>query len=193
MVKQEINPKVLELLDRNNVPRDEGVLCLLAIYHGLTEIYTFEEKYELIFKQINHCGIVIRDYGKTGVLWNVPLYDLEAGIAEDNWEWVRKEYRTLFSQRNPARSGGLKACIDRMKDFFSKHPEVRKQDIIDAAELYLSTTTNPEYIMSADYFIWKDKGKNQRSMLETYLELSQGIKEKKEAELRSQQQRKFLR
>ena len=80
-----------------------------------------------------------------------------------------------------------------MKDFFSKHPEVRKQDIIDAAELYLSTTTNPEYIMSADYFIWKDKGRNQRSMLETYLELSQGIKEKKEAELRSQQQRKFLR
>lgn len=177
-----INPIIQQTFAQYNVPYDEGMLYLLSIHYGIPLSESLQQKLDVTIKQVNISHIVERDYENEDIKWIIPLFS----DHDNNWDWVLKEYRQLFMNINKERAGSPSSCIKRMKAFFATHPEIRKDDVINAAKTYISSLNDPMYLMQADYFIFKGSGKDQTSKLEQYLEI---IKVKNEV---SSQQLKMM-
>lgn len=162
-----INPQIREIFLQNNVDYDEGILYLLSIYFNLNISL---EKFEQTIKQVNFTKIVDRDYSEITykVVWHVPLF--ESSATDTLWDWVI-EYRNMFKNIRPDRAGTINNCLSRMKNFFATHPSVRKEDVLEATKAYISTVKDPAFLISAHYFIKKDRGNNEASKLEEFLEI----------------------
>lgn len=167
-----INPEIEKLLNEHNISYTKGMMVLFCLYHGLPMTGDTEQFLYDTMMQINVVKIVERNYGPNNrIVWNMPFYIDGDNKVESEWSWVTNEYRPLFRDVAKDRAGSPSGCIKRMKSFFSTHPEVRKQDVIAAAKLYIDSITNPKYMQSADYFIIKGKGADTTSRLEQYLEM----------------------
>ena len=164
-----LNPELREIFDEFNIDPAAGIYCLLSIYHGIAIKGELAKILEPVMMQINVAKIVEKDYKSNTLIWNTTLYEGE----EHEWSWVDLEYRPLFKAANKLKGGSSSSCTRKMKEFFKKHPSVRKQDVIEAARLYISTERDPTYIQQADYFISKnsDVKASFTSRLEQYLEL----------------------
>lgn len=161
------NPQIKDIFVQNNINYDEGMLYLLSIYFNLN---IDEKKFEESIKQVNFTKIVERNYSTIpfSIVWNVPLFEgMQTNIL---WEWVT-DYRNMFKNIRPDRASTINICLARMKNFFSTHPSVRKEDVMEATRMYLSTVKDPAYLVSAHYFIKKDKGINEASKLEEFLDI----------------------
>lgn len=68
--------------------------------------------------------------------------------------------------------GGKQACIQKLSRWMKENPEVTPEQILEAADLYLSTEgRNPQYLQRADYFIYKqDSSKEEGSRLSAYVD-----------------------
>jgi len=180
----QLNPKIREIIrDEHEILRDDiqdvFVLYFISLYHNLNTDVLFDE---FLKKQANTLGIVDRDYKKKTIVWKVPLF-LENGVAppetDDNWDWVHSEYRRLFMDVEGSKGGDKQGCIKKMKIYFSKNPHVRKEDVIEAATMYINPfaqgINDKRFLQNADYFISKqlvEEGKKtSKSRLDQYLEL----------------------
>jgi len=169
----EINKKIFDILKGFNIDRDEGLTCLLAFKHNITPDIDWFGK---TIKQLNLTHIYEKGYENKDLIWKVPLYQSETGEAVDKWDWVTSEYREMFKDVNKERAGSGNSCVKKMKKVFAENPEIRKEDVIEATKMYLSSfrdgQKDPQYLSSADYFIRKyDVRKDYTSKLEQYLEL----------------------
>lgn len=168
-----INPQIRQIFKQYNIPEVDGMLYLFAVYYEMEVTGATFEALEPIIKQVNVSKIVERDYTTTTVKWNIPLFMGQ----ETEWQWIT-DYMRLFTAVRRDRGGSLTSCVKRMKTFFAKHPEVRKDDVMAAARAYIASVDDPQYLQGADYFIQKGTGVETTSRLEQYLEI---IKVKKEA------------
>ena len=172
-----INPQIKEICQQHNIDYVEAVLYLTAVFYNLPLSTALEKALQTTIKQVNVVHIVERDYLNKSIKWNVSLFGED---ISNQWKWVDTEYRILFRNLRPDRAGSSVSCLKRMKDFFKENPEVRKDDVIAAAKLYISELTNPDYLQGADYFIKKGVGSNVTSRLSEYLERIKLRKEVKE-------------
>ena len=157
----EFNPEVLELLRTHHINKDEGLLFLLGVYHNLDVDRLVPEE---TLKAINLTKIVEKDYEIKHVVWNMPLFK---GI-EFSFAWV-EDWVEGFGRMNPERKGSYRDAVSRMKDFFAKYPEYRKDDVYRARDLYFSVT-NPKYCMKSHKFIFDGAGAMKKSELLAYCE-----------------------
>lgn len=148
----EINPKIREVLVKNNIPLNEGILLLLSLYHGIKPKIVNQKLERKIFA----AKIVNFSYDTHSLVWNVPLYKgLEKSI--DNFDWIT-EYMDLFKAYNPERRGLKSSVLARMKKFMKKYPSVTKEKILEATKAYLSSVTNTQYVMMSHKFIATQDG-----------------------------------
>lgn len=170
-----INPEIPKILKQFNINEGEGILCLLSIYHNLNESIIPP----MVSKQVSLSKIVERDIDNHGkVIWNIALYENEIIPQEKEWEWI-EAYRQEFGKLRADAIGNQKNCYDKMKKFFSTHPEVRVEDIKKAVQMYLLPfqrgRSDLHVLQRADYFISKIvkvAGETDRnSRLEMYLEI----------------------
>lgn len=177
------NNAIIDKLHQFNIDPDEGLLYLLGVFYGIKTNGIITEK---TIKQVNFSKIVTRDYEdeSASVLWNIPLF--EGQNFDSNWMWIL-EWRMLFMEIRGDAGGDRKGCIAKMKKFFANNPEVRKDEVFAAANLYLDEfrygkKRELKYLQSADYFISKinkEEGSNiKRSRLEQYLEVIKFKREK---------------
>lgn len=155
-----INQEILYTLDEYNISHDDAIPVLLSMYYGLNPSYIPD----LLIKKIFLSRIVENLNGS--LIWNIALFE----DMINKFEWV-KEYRNAFRKINKERGGTLKACIDRFKKFLFENPDVTIDEIRDATKLYLKSVTNPEYLISAHYFISKGKGVDKVNSLEAWIEI----------------------
>jgi hypothetical protein len=183
-MNQSFNPLIIDKLEEYDLlaeRQDEALLYLLSIHYSL-ESQCFNEE---IIRTVNLTKIVERDYHTTPVklVWNIPLFGTAAMNEEEAWQWVNLEYRPIFSTINVVKAGDKRGCIGKMKKFFAANPEVRKDDVIAAARLYVAPfgagAENPKYMVQADYFISKQVENVKKSRLEQYLEIV--LKQRKES------------
>jgi len=89
------------------------------------------------------------------------IFDGLEGTLEEKkfgpWVWVKTEYCSLFIAKNIEKGGYIKESISRMKKMFAANPEIRKEDVIGATKLYLSSTDS-RYIRYPHYFLKKGQG-----------------------------------
>ena len=158
----EINQEVLEILKEFRIGKDAGILCLLGIYHGLDVDTVVPEE---VVKSINLTKIVERDYSTKTITWNVPLF-----IGQETaFNWVM-DWMDGFSRINTERRGSVRDAVPRMKAFFAKYPEYRKEDVIKATELYFASIKDPKYLMKSHKFIFDGVGAMKKSTLLEYCE-----------------------
>lgn len=166
-----LNPELKDVFKEFNIDSAQGIFCLMSIYHKIPLTGMLASLLESTMMQINVSKIVEKDYKTTppSVVWNYPLYEGE----ETEWAWVDKEFRPLFKAANKLKAGSASSCIRKMKDFFRKHPSVRKDDVLAAAKLYISSVNDTTYLQQADYFIFKNSDTKSAftSRLEQYIEL----------------------
>src|ERR1700749_1882732 len=118
------NPEVIDLLKSHKINRSQGLLCLLAYYYELDLETTISDE---VIKAINLTKIVGKDYATGTTNWIIPLF---AG-ADIAFDWV-KDWMEAFGRVNPERKGSYRDAVTRMKDFFRKYPEYRKEDVYKA-------------------------------------------------------------
>ena len=165
-----INSEIKKLLREHNIDYTKGMLVLLSLYFELPTDTELDNILHDTMTQINVIKIVDKNLNNGTIVWNVPLFE-EDKKKQSEWQWVLDEYRPLFTSVARDRGGSPSGCIKRMKAFFASHPEVRKEDVLEAARAYIRATSNPKYLQSADYFIVKGKGADTTSRLEQYLEI----------------------
>lgn len=151
----QLNPEISEILKSHQIDKDQGYLFLLGVYFNLdVEKMCSEET----IKAINLTKIVEKDYGNKTLKWNIPLFLGQ----ETNFEWVISWNANWLA--NPSRKASNPDCIKRMKEFFSKYPHIRKEDVINATDFYFRSTT-PEYLKNSAAFIFDGAGANKKSIL----------------------------
>jgi hypothetical protein len=156
-----INAQIYSILESCNINTDDGLAYLIGVYYGLRPSYIPIE----LLRRMNLTGILGISPDKE-IQWNFPLFET---VAQEKWDWV-KEWNNEFGQKNKARQGSSTAVISRMKAFFADNPDVRKEDVIGATQMYFSTVSSPEYLTSSHYFIYKGVGKDRVSALELWVD-----------------------
>ena len=158
-----INKEIFPVLKQFNITKDAGLLVLLGIYYNL-DIDTVCP--ESVIKSINLTKIVERDFSgtKLAVKWNMPLFEGQ----ETEWAWVQK-YNDMWNI-NRERKDAWQDVLSRMKEFFTKYPHYRKQDIQRATMSYFATIKDAQYLKSSAKFIFEGKGATKQSHLLGWLQ-----------------------
>ena len=158
----QFNPEILEILKEFKIGKDEGLLYLLGIYHNLDVEKIAPEE---VIKTMNLTKIVDKDYKTNTITWNIPLFLGQ----ETAFDWVA-DWIEPFGRLNPDRKGSSRDATPRMKDFFKKYPEYRKEDVYKARDLYLASVRDPKYLMKSHKFIFDGAGAMKKSTLLEYCE-----------------------
>lgn len=174
-----INPKIAEIFHKYHIDHSDGMLYLLSVYHELKDNGRVPDE---VIKQVNLSKIMERDYELKGnVIWHIPLYE-KGDITNTEWDWI-EEWRQLFGNFRSDAIGNKKSCYIKMKKYFAEHPSVRKDDIINATNMYLHkfigrSAQQLKFLQQADYFISKqvksEGGIEYNSRLDMYLEVLKG-------------------
>ena len=140
----EINTEILTTLEEFKIRREDGIPYLLSLYFGFNPSYIPDD----IKLKVNLSKIVEAD--KTGFKWNIPLFEGQ----ETAFEWVKTEYVELFKPYGKATN--VREATERMKRLFAKNPDIRKEEVLGATELYLLNENR--FARLPHYFIEKGKG-----------------------------------
>lgn len=143
----EINEEIIEIFREFKILPGDGICYLLAVFYGYKPSYIPED----LVKKVHISGIIVEK--DKNIHWNIPLFEGQS----TNFEWVATQYMSMFDQANPDRKGNARECIKRMKKLFSKHPEIRKDDVLGATEMYI-LNTDSKYIRTSHYFLEKGVG-----------------------------------
>lgn len=160
----QFNPEVIEILKEFKISKDAGLLYLLAVHFEL-DIDSIVPKE--ISSMMNITKIVDKDYNDDSIKWNIPLF---AG-QDAAFDWVT-EWLEPFGRMNSDRKGSPRDAISRMRKFFQKYPEWRKEDVFSARDLYLATIRDPKFLMKSHKFIFDGVGAMQKSTLLEFCEKS---------------------
>lgn len=139
-----INSRIIETLKEFNINKDDGLTYLFALYYGLQPNYIPGD----VQSKVSASRIV--EIGKTGLQWNIPLFEEQTTA----FDWVEKEYIPLFAGINKATN--KREATARMKKLFAQNPDIRKEEVLGATELYIFNNGN--YSRLPHYFIEKGSG-----------------------------------
>ena len=81
------------------------------------------------------------------------------------------EFRNKWKGLKPGSMGALHSCKEKLSRWMDENPEYSFEDILKAADLYLSTEgTNLKFLQRADYFIYKKDGREESSRLSAFVD-----------------------
>ena len=165
-----INSDIKTVLQQFGIPTKDGIAYLLSMYYDTIPSYIPA----MIEEKVKRSGIVSLDEETKLIQWYIPLFNEQF----TKFDWVEKEYVSMFADVNKNRKGNVKDSISRMKLFFVENPDVRKDEILGATEMYIKTVKDFNYLTSSHYFIFKGAGPLKKSDLLTWVEIyREGVSE----------------
>jgi len=156
-----INPQIKAVLREFNIPVEDGIAYLLSIFFNCRPSYTPP----LLVQRMNITNILGINANRE-VIWHIPLFEQD---SQDKWQWVL-DWNAEFKRINKLRKGPDKDVITRMKAFFADNPDIRKEEVIAATDLYFKSLSSAEYLISSHYFISKGVGRDRVSALYGWVE-----------------------
>lgn len=157
-----INPQIRAVLTEFNIPVEDGIAYLLSIFFNCRPSYTPQ----LLIQRMNVTNILGLDANRE-VIWHIPLFVDED--LQDRWLWVI-QWNAEFKRINSKRKGPDKDVVTRMKAFFADNPDVRKEEVIEATNMYFKSLSSADYLISSHYFISKGVGRDRTSALLGWIE-----------------------
>lgn len=81
------------------------------------------------------------------------------------------EFRDKWKGLKAGSMGSRKSCIDKLTRWMKENPKYSFEDVLKAADLYLHSINDYNYIQQADYFIFKqDNSKTEASRLSAFID-----------------------
>jgi hypothetical protein len=169
------------LLAEHNLSINE---FLVLIHHeeklynnSMNVLKPLEEKQ--FIKIISNEEIVLREKGKL----LLELISIEK-ISSNNKRKIVKSDRLINSELNgfindfrnkfkglkPGSMGSEAACKLKMYRWMKENPQYTPAQILKAAEIYIKSLNNYQYLQQADYFIYKKEGKDEQSKLSAFID-----------------------
>lgn len=149
-MNMKINEQIINILKDFNINPDDGIPYLLALHFNYNPEYIPDS----LKQKINISKIVEQE--NTGLKWNIALF--EGSTIDQAWDWVVNEYIALFAKIG--KGTHKREAVSRMKRLFANNPELRKDDVLGATEMYLYNT-NAKFARLPHYFIEKGVGGNK--------------------------------
>ena len=170
------------LLAEQNLSIEE----FLVLIHLDDELYNnsmrvlkpLEEKQ--FIKIINDEKIILREKGKLFI----ELISIEKlSSTKNNKQTVKSDrlinveldsfindFRNKFKGLKPGSMGSEASCKMKMYRWMKENPSYTPEQILKAAEIYIKSLNNYQYLQRADYFIYKKDGKEESSGLAAYID-----------------------
>ena len=170
------------LLAEQNLSIEE----FLVLIHLDDELYNnsmrvlkpLEEKQ--FIKIINDEKIILREKGKLFI----ELISIEKlSSTKNNKQTVKSDrlinveldsfindFRNKFKGLKPGSMGSEASCKMKMYRWMKENPSYTPEQILKAADIYIKSLNNYQYLQRADYFIYKKDGKEERSGLAAYID-----------------------
>lgn len=170
------------LLAEQNLSVEE----FLVLIHLDDELYNnsmsvlkpLEEKQ--FIKIINDDKIILREKGKLFI----ELISIEKlSSTKNNKKTVKSDrlinveldsfindFRNKFKGLKPGSMGSEASCKMKMYRWMKENPSYTPEQILKAAEIYIKSLNNYQYLQRADYFIYKKDGKDESSGLAAYID-----------------------
>ena len=170
------------LLTEQNLSIEE----FLVLIHLDDELYNnsmrvlkpLEEKQ--FIKIINDEKIILREKGKLFI----ELISIEKlSSTKNNKQTVKSDrlinveldsfindFRNKFKGLKPGSMGSEASCKMKMYRWMKENPSYTPEQILKAADIYIKSLNNYQYLQRADYFIYKKDGKEESSGLAAYID-----------------------
>lgn len=170
------------LLAEQNLSIEE----FLVLIHLNDELYNnsmrvlkpLEEKQ--FIKIINDEKIILREKGKLFI----ELISIEKLSSTKNNKQIVKsdrlinveldsfinDFRNKFKGLKPGSMGSEASCKMKMYRWMKENPSYTPEQILKAADIYIKSLNNYQYLQRADYFIYKKDGKEESSGLAAYID-----------------------
>ena len=170
------------LLAEQNLSIEE----FLVLIHLDDELYNnsmrvlkpLEEKQ--FIKIINDDKIILREKGKLFI----ELISIEKlSSTKNNKQTVKSDrlinveldsfindFRNKFKGLKPGSMGSEASCKMKMYRWMKENPSYTPEQILKAADIYIKSLNNYQYLQRADYFIYKKDGKQESSGLAAYID-----------------------
>ena len=158
----------------------------LVLIHLDDELYNnsmrvlkpLEEKQ--FIKIINDEKIILREKGKLFI----ELISIEKlSSTKNNKQTVKSDrlinveldsfindFRNKFKGLKPGSMGSEASCKMKMYRWMKENPSYTPEQILKAADIYIKSLNNYQYLQRADYFIYKKDGKEESSGLAAYID-----------------------
>jgi len=171
-----------ELLAEQNLSIEE----FLVLIHLDDELYNnsmrvlkpLEEKQ--FIKIISDEKIILREKGKLFI----ELISIEKlSSTKNNKQTVKSDrlinveldsfindFRNKFKGLKPGSMGSEASCKMKMYRWMKENPSYTPEQILKAADIYIKSLNNYQYLQRADYFIYKKDGKEESSGLAAYID-----------------------
>lgn len=156
-----INDEIAKVLKEFRIPYKDGIAYLLAKYFKVVPSYIPQN----LEATMNRTGIFYMD-NFNSLEWKIPLF---SDVEQEPWNWVKTDYREMFKNANSDRAGNGNDCVRRMKKLFADYPDIRKEEVLNATRMYISST-NPDYIRKSHFFIEKGKGSEKTQDILEWIE-----------------------
>ncbi len=131
-------------------------------------------------KIINDEKIILREKGKLFI----ELISIEKlSSTKNNKQTVKSDrlinveldsfindFRNKFKGLKPGSMGSEASCKMKMYRWMKENPSYTPEQILKAADIYIKSLNNYQYLQRADYFIYKKDGKEESSGLAAYID-----------------------
>ena len=176
------------ILEEVNISVNELILLYNVYYEkdcNINEIGNLElNKFIKVITKEKNKTIILREKGIN--LIELLLIDVDLSLKDNKREIKKVKSRRLINKEvednlhtfrekwkglKPGSMGSLKSCKEKLSRWMKENPEYSFEDILKAADLYLSTEgQNVRYLQRADYFIFKKDGREESSRLSAFID-----------------------
>lgn len=111
--------------------------------------------------------ILIENVSSTKNTKRVTKSDRLINVELDNFI---NDFRSKFKGLKPGSMGSEASCKLKMYRWMKENPSYTPEQILKAAEIYIKSLNNYQYLQQADYFIYKKEGREEQSKLSAFID-----------------------
>ena len=173
------------LLNEQDLSIDEFITLLhldndLSYKSSINHLESLENKQFIKINKNDDNEIVIREKGKLFI----DFISIDKVSFSNNKKIVKKSDRLINTDMNefidkfrnkwkglkPGSMGSVGACKDKMSKWMKENPTYTQDQILKAADIYISSLNNYVYLQAADYFIYKKDAHGESSKLSAFID-----------------------
>lgn len=163
-----------DLLNNNNIEIEE-FLFLYKLYinknYRDNNINLNNLNKNNFIKVINNNIILLKKRGKEFIEEHLIDVKEEKKIATyDEIDHFVQEFRNKWKDLKAGSMGSAVSCRDKLTTWIKNNPQYSFNDILKAADLYIKSVNNLNYLQRADYFVEKIEKGVKTSRLSAYIE-----------------------
>lgn len=171
------------LLDEQNLSIEDFIILIhlkedILYNDSMSRLKILEEKQ--FIKIINEKKVLLREKGNI-LLELVSIDNVQPSnnkkkivksdrIINSELDSLVSAFRGKFKGLKPGSMGSESSCKLKLYRWMKENPQYTKEQILNAADVYVKSLNNYQYLQQADYFIYKKEGRDEQSKLSAFID-----------------------